>query len=91
MRPASVALRSSGGRRLGLLVAAALCALVTAIAVARADGEAGVVIDRLTSAGVLRRAPRSRRAPVWLAGAVLDEVADLSTRIQRSSRRMREG
>ena len=53
------------------------------------EDEAAAVIDALTKAGVLRRAPRSRRAPVWLAGAVLDEVADLSDRIQASSRRMR--
>ncbi len=54
------------------------------------EAEAAAVISRLTDAGVLRRAPRSRRAPVWLAGAVLDEVADLSDRIQVSSRRMRD-
>jgi len=36
---------------------------------------------------VLTRAARSRRAPVWLAKPVLDEVEDLSSRIQRSSRR----
>ncbi|MBM7519570.1 Fic family protein [Nocardioides nitrophenolicus] len=54
------------------------------------EAEAAAVIDRLTTAKVLRRAPRSRRAPVWLADAVLDEVAGLSTRIQESSRRMRE-
>ncbi|GAA1521708.1 Fic family protein [Nocardioides humi] len=52
--------------------------------------EAAAAIEQLMAAGVLRRAPRSRRAPVWLAGAVLDEVADLSTRIQESSRRMRD-
>ncbi|WP_436699203.1 Fic family protein [Nocardioides sp. BYT-33-1] len=54
------------------------------------EPEAAAAIDTLTAAGVLRRAPRSRRAPVWLAGAVLDEVADLSTRIQESSRQLRE-
>ncbi|KAA1418495.1 Fic family protein [Nocardioides humilatus] len=46
------------------------------------------VIDALETAGVLAKAPRSRRAPVWLARAVLREVEDLSTRIQESSRRM---
>lgn len=54
-----------------------------------AEGEARTTIDRLVDVRVLRRSPRSRRAPVWLAGAVLDEVQDLSTRIQASSRRMR--
>lgn len=53
------------------------------------EAEAAAVLASLTRAGVLRRAPRSRRAPVWLAGAVLDEVAGLSDRIQDSSRRMR--
>ncbi|MDQ6522410.1 Fic family protein [Nocardioides sp. LHD-245] len=55
-----------------------------------AEEEAAALIDTLTAAGVLRRAPRSRRAPVWLAGAVLDEVADLGTRIRASSRQLRE-
>lgn len=54
------------------------------------EAEATSLIAALTAAGVLRRAPRSRRAPVWLAGAVLDEVADLSRRIQESARRMRD-
>ena len=53
------------------------------------EGAARTTIDRLVDVRVLRRAPGSRRAPVWLAGGVLDEVHDLSTRIQASSRRMR--
>ena len=40
--------------------------------------------------GVLAKAARSRRAPVWLARSVLAEVEDLSTRIQASSRRLRD-
>jgi Fic family protein len=47
-------------------------------------------IGRLTASGVLAKAPRSRRAPVWLAREVLDEVDDLSRRIQASSRRLRD-
>lgn len=50
----------------------------------------GESIDRLTDARVLTRAPRSRRAPVWLARDVLDEVQDLSSRIQAASRRLGE-
>lgn len=45
-------------------------------------------VDTLTAAGVLTRAARSRRAPVWLAQEVLDEVQDLSARIQAASRRL---
>ena len=43
-------------------------------------------IARLVDAGVLARARRSRRSPVWLAGAVLEEVQRLSERIQAASR-----
>ncbi len=43
-------------------------------------------IQALVDARVLTRAPRSRRAPVWLAQSVLDEVEDLSRRIQVVSR-----
>jgi Fic family protein len=50
--------------------------------------EAADLVRRLLDAGVLRRAPRSRRAPVWLAGGVLDEVQDLSLRIQSASRQL---
>lgn len=51
---------------------------------------AAATIQTLIDARILTRAPRSRRAPVWLAQAVLDEVDDLSSRIQASSRRLRE-
>lgn len=79
-------------RVLDVLVEAPIVnAATVAERVGAAEAEAASVIDGLTTAGVLRRAPRSRRAPVWLARAVLDEVADLSTRIQESSRRMRDG
>lgn len=50
--------------------------------------EAEDAVRRLVEAGVLRRAPRSRRAPVWLAGDLLDEIRDLSLRIQASSRQL---
>lgn len=50
---------------------------------------ARTTIDALTQAKVLTKTARSRQAPVWLAKGVLDEVTDLSTRIQASSRRMR--
>lgn len=52
------------------------------------EDTAGTTIRALVDARVLVRAPGSRRAPVWLAQAILDEVQDLSGRIQRSSRRM---
>jgi Fic family protein len=48
-------------------------------------------VRRLVDAGVLRPAPRARRAPVWLARDVLDEIADLSLRIQTSSRQLSIG
>ncbi len=54
------------------------------------EDEAAGVVRALVDARVLVKAPRSRRAPVWLARDVLDEVQDLSARIQSSSRRMRE-
>lgn len=52
------------------------------------DAEAEQLLGRLVDAGVLRRAPRSRRAPVWLAGGVLHEIHDLSLRIQAASRQL---
>ena len=52
---------------------------------------ARTTIQAVEDARVLTRAARSRRAPVWLAKSVLDEVEDLSSRIQASSRRLREG
>lgn len=48
--------------------------------------EVAAEISRLVSARVLAKAPRSRRAPVWLALDVLHEVQDLSLRIQGASR-----
>jgi len=45
-------------------------------------------IGALVTAQVLRPAPRSRKAPVWLAPTLLDEIEDLSLRIQDASRRM---
>ena len=64
-----------------------------ALVVERVDASesaARAAIRTLEAAEVLTKAPRSRKAPVWLANAVLDEVADLSARIQGSSRRLRE-
>ena len=46
-------------------------------------------IDAAADAGVLVRARRSRRAPVWLAQDLLSEVEELSARIQDSARRLR--
>ncbi|KAA1426278.1 Fic family protein [Nocardioides antri] len=54
------------------------------------EAAASEAIAALVDAKVLTRARGSRRAPVWLATSVLDEVADLSSRIQASSRRLRE-
>ncbi len=51
------------------------------------ESTAVTTIQTLVSARILTKAPRSRRAPVWLAQPVLDEVADLSSRIQQSRRR----
>ncbi|MGB0098849.1 MAG: Fic family protein [Nocardioides sp.] len=53
------------------------------------DGSAAELVDRLVGARVLRKAPRSRRSPVWLATDILDEIRDLSVRIQAS--RLRTG
>ncbi|KRB77446.1 fic protein [Nocardioides sp. Root190] len=50
---------------------------------------AGDLIGVAVDAKVLHRAPRSRRAPVWLAADLLGEIEDLSDRIQASSRRLR--
>lgn len=63
-----------------------------ALVCARIDASeetARTTIDDLVRARVLTRTARSRQAPVWLAQGVLDEVNDLSARIQDSSRRMR--
>lgn len=46
-------------------------------------------LDRATDAGILTRARRTRKAPVWLAQEVLGEVEDLSARIQSSARQLR--
>ncbi len=51
--------------------------------------EAEETIATLVDAGVLTRAKRSRRAPVWLAQQMLDDVHELSVRIQTASRRVR--
>jgi Fic family protein len=55
------------------------------------ESTARATIRTLEDARVLTKAARSRRAPVWLAKPVLDEVEDLSSRIQASSRRLRDG
>lgn len=47
------------------------------------------LIKDLMAVKVLTKAPKSRRAPVWLAKDVLDEIHDLSLRIQASSRQLR--
>ncbi|WP_246371700.1 Fic family protein [Nocardioides pelophilus] len=54
------------------------------------ESTARTAITTLVDARVLSKVPRSRRAPVWLAQSVLDEVDDLSHRIQASSRRLRD-
>ncbi|TIC88137.1 Fic family protein [Nocardioides sp. GY 10113] len=54
-----------------------------------APEDAKALFQQLVSDGVLARAPRSRRSPVWLAKEVLGEVEHLSERIRASSRRMR--
>ncbi|WP_141781261.1 Fic family protein [Nocardioides albertanoniae] len=48
-------------------------------------------IDALERAGVLTRARRTRRSPVWIAPAVLAEVEDLSARIQLQARQLPYG
>jgi len=47
-------------------------------------------IQALVDAQVLAKAPRSRRAPVWLATSVLDEIEDLSRRTQAAAGRGRD-
>jgi Fic family protein len=49
------------------------------------DKTAVDAIRTLEKAGVLQRAPRSRRTPVWIAPDVLREVQDLSVRISSAS------
>ncbi|HWI43837.1 MAG TPA: Fic family protein [Nocardioides sp.] len=44
------------------------------------------LLEKLVRDRVLSRAPRSRRMPVWLATGILEEVRDLSVRIQGASR-----
>ncbi|GAA4802611.1 Fic family protein [Nocardioides caeni] len=53
------------------------------------EDAASQAMDAATTAGVLTRARRTRKAPVWLAHDVLDEVEDLSARIQASARQLR--
>nr|WP_241248342.1 Fic family protein [Nocardioides sp. KC13] len=48
-------------------------------------------IEGLERVGVLTRAKRTRRSPVWLAPAVLAEVEDLSARIQHQARQLPYG
>lgn len=54
------------------------------------DDPAGT-IEGLERAGVLTRAKRTRRSPVWIAPAVLAEVEDLSARIQHQARQLPYG
>jgi Fic family protein len=49
------------------------------------DSAALDAIDALQKVGILQRAPRSRRTPVWVAQDVLREVHDLSVRISSAS------
>lgn len=56
---------------------------------ALSESEARSVIDGLQGAGVLTRLGRTRRAPVWVAQDVLDEVADLNARIHAISVQLR--
>lgn len=49
------------------------------------DSMAYDAVAALEKAKVLRRAPRSRRAPVWLAPDVLHAVGDLSVRISATT------
>ena len=53
------------------------------------EDAARAALAQALDARVLTKAPRSRRAPVWLARDVLDEVEDLSTRIVAGSRALR--
>lgn len=53
------------------------------------EDDARAALAQALDARVLTKAPRSRRAPVWLARDVLDEVEDLSTRIVAGSRALR--
>lgn len=55
------------------------------------ESTARTAIGRLEQAGVLVRVARSRRAQVWGAQAVLDELADLNHRIQAITRLQRGG
>lgn len=52
--------------------------------------ESAAAIEELTRVRVLQRAPRTWRAPVWLAFDVLREVEALSARTQEASRRLAE-
>jgi len=54
------------------------------------ESTARAAIGTLVDAQVLTKAARSSRAPVWLASSVLDEVDDLSRRIQAGSRRLHD-
>jgi Fic family protein len=53
------------------------------------ETEAADSVRRLVDAGVLTKARGSRRAPVWLAQDILDEVNAMSQRVQASSVRVR--
>lgn len=53
--------------------------------------DATATIETLERAGVLTRAKRTRRFPVWLAPAVLGEVEELSARIQDQARQLPYG
>ncbi|MBG6097516.1 Fic family protein [Nocardioides luteus] len=48
-------------------------------------------IEGLEKVGILTRAKRTRRSPVWIAPAVLAEVEDLSARIQHQARQLPYG
>lgn len=52
------------------------------------EEDAGSALRTVAGAGVVSRASRSRRAPVWVAAAVLAAIDDLRLRIQASGRRL---
>ncbi|MFT4263198.1 MAG: Fic family protein [Nocardioides sp.] len=52
--------------------------------------ETDTAVAALAAAGVIRRAPRTRKAPVWVAPGVLELVDGLRRRIRRESRLLQD-
>lgn len=63
-------------------------AAVIASRVGTDEADALAAIEALVVAGVLTQAPKSRKAPVWLASDILTEVEALRQRIQASGKRL---